>query len=124
MKLLIDQDLSAGAAEILRSNGLDVVHAREVGLAVASDESILEWCRGEDRIVVTADADFHAHLALSGAVWPSVIRVRIEGLRDRALAELITRVIHIVGDDLARGSVVSVTPTAIRLRTLPLLRDE
>ncbi|MDP9191854.1 MAG: DUF5615 family PIN-like protein [Acidobacteriota bacterium] len=36
MKLLLDQNCSAGAAEILRSSGLDVVHTREVGLATTA----------------------------------------------------------------------------------------
>jgi predicted nuclease of predicted toxin-antitoxin system len=45
MKLLLDQNLSAGAAGILRHGGLDVVHAREVGLAAAEDTEILAWCR-------------------------------------------------------------------------------
>ncbi len=58
MKLLLDQNCSAGAAEILRSIGLDVLHTREVGLSTADDLDILQWCRNEDRIVVTLDADF------------------------------------------------------------------
>jgi predicted nuclease of predicted toxin-antitoxin system len=45
MKLLLDQNCSAGAAEILRSSGMDVVHTREVGLATADDRDILQWCR-------------------------------------------------------------------------------
>ena len=45
MKLLLDQNLSAAAAELLRASGTDVFHAREVGLATADDVDILQWCR-------------------------------------------------------------------------------
>jgi predicted nuclease of predicted toxin-antitoxin system len=45
MKLLLDQNLSAAAAELLRTSGMDVFHTREVGLATADDADILEWCR-------------------------------------------------------------------------------
>jgi hypothetical protein len=48
----------------------------------SSDDSILlQLGRDSQRNVVTLDADFHTLLALSGATSPSVIRIRIEGLR-------------------------------------------
>lgn len=120
MKLLLDQNLSAGAAVILRSRGMDVFHARETGLATAADGDILAWALEKGRVIVTLDADFHALLALSAASAPSVIRIRIEGLHDQELANLIARVIHRVEADLLRGSVVTVTVTSIRVRALPL----
>jgi predicted nuclease of predicted toxin-antitoxin system len=123
MKLLLDQDTSAGAAEILRVGGIDVLHAGEVGLSRADDADILTWCRREERVLITLDADFHALLAIAGARAPSVVRIRIEGLRDRALADLIKRVLAAVGDDLQRGSAVTVTVSSIRLRALPLTAE-
>lgn len=120
MKLLLDQNVSASAAEILRSEGMDVVHAREVGLARTEDADILKWCRINERVIVTHDADFHALLALSFAETPSVVRIRIEGLHDTALVALIRRVLRAVKADLERGSAVTVTATSIRVRALPL----
>jgi predicted nuclease of predicted toxin-antitoxin system len=123
MKLLLDQNLSADAAVILRSSGMDAIHAREVGLETAADDAILEWCRIEERIIITLDADFHALLALAGARTPSVVRIRIEGLRDEALAALILRVVALTEADLQRGTVVTVTETSIRVHRLPLVRS-
>jgi predicted nuclease of predicted toxin-antitoxin system len=120
MRLLLDQNLSAAAADVLRSRGMDVFHAREVGLAATEDRDILQWCRMNDRTVVTLDADFHALLALAGSSTPSVIRIRIEGLRDAELADLISGVIDAVRDDLERGAAVTVNAKSIRLRALPL----
>jgi predicted nuclease of predicted toxin-antitoxin system len=45
------------------------------------------FARREGRVIVTLDADFHALLALSNAATPSVVRLRIEGLRARPLHE-------------------------------------
>jgi len=120
MKLLLDQNLSAAAAEILRADGMDVLHTRDVGLATADDRDILIWCREKGRTLVSLDADFHALLALSGAISPSVIRIRIEGLRDQELADLIGRVVVATADDLAQGSAVTVSATSIRVHRLPL----
>ena len=38
MRLLLDQNLSAHAAALLRERGFDVVHAREVALSTSADE--------------------------------------------------------------------------------------
>jgi hypothetical protein len=63
-----------------------------------------------------------ALLALSGATGPSVIRIRIEGLRAEGLATLLVDVLKVCGDDLMQGAVVSVTESGVRIRKLPLLR--
>lgn len=126
MKLLLDQGLPRSAADILRDGGHDVVHAGDVGLSTASDAEVLESARATDRAVVTLDADFHALLAVGRAMGPSVIRLRIEGLRGPAAATLIDRVIHACSDDLAAGAAVTVDEDAgahrIRVHRLPLVR--
>lgn len=81
MKLLLDQGTPRSAASLLRQAGLDAVHTGETGLAEAEDAEIIRRAALEDRVVVTLDADFHAHLALTQARNPSVIRIRVEELR-------------------------------------------
>lgn len=71
-------------------------------------------------VVVTLDADFHALLALSGAVAPSVIRIRIEGLRAERLARLLVGILQVCSDDLMKGAMVSVMESGIRIRHLPV----
>jgi len=81
MKLLLDQGLPRSLAALLRQNSVDTIHVGEISLATASDEEILQHARTDQRIIVTLDADFHALLALAMAAEPSIIRIRIEGLR-------------------------------------------
>ena len=121
MRLLLDQGLPRSAARFLRDAGIDTVHVGEIGFAELDDAAILQKARHEDRTVVTLDADFHALLALSQATYPSVIRIRIEGLYARQAADLIQTVLARCGDDLRRGAVVTVQPKRIRIRRLPLL---
>ena len=125
MKLVLDQGLPRSAADILRGGGHDVVHAGEVGLAAAADADILKFAHATDSVVVTLDADFHALLAVGRAVAPSVIRLRIEGLRGPGAAGLIERVIAACADDLAAGAAVTVEEDEgahrIRVHRLPLV---
>lgn len=120
MKLLLDQGLPRSAADLLRSADIDAVHTGEQGLATAEDSNILEIARQENRIIVTLDADFHALLALSGASGPSVIRVRIEGLRAEALTILLQRVLNTWVEELETGCMLTVQTDRIRARRLPL----
>lgn len=123
MRLLLDQGFGRSAATLLREKGHDAVHVGERGLAAADDQRIIELARLETRVVVTLDADFHALLALSGATGPSVIRIRIEGLKHDAAAELINMVVNAIRDELDRGVMVSVEPDRVRVRDLPLVRN-
>ncbi|NTV61919.1 MAG: DUF5615 family PIN-like protein [Oscillochloris sp.] len=120
MKLLLDQGLPRSAAVLLRKAGFDTEHVGDLGYASAADSAILSLAERQQRVVVTLDADFHTLLALAGAVAPSVIRIRIEGLRAEALSALIQSVIAQTQADLAVGAVVTVQEGRLRMRRLPL----
>jgi predicted nuclease of predicted toxin-antitoxin system len=122
MRLLLDQGLPRSTVLHLRNVGIEAVHVGERGLATASDAKILDIGRHEDWVVVTLDADFHALLVLSRAAGPSVIRIRIEGLRADGLANLLVKALEACKDDLTKGAMVSVTEDGARVRRLPLLR--
>jgi predicted nuclease of predicted toxin-antitoxin system len=81
VKLRLDQGLPRTAATGLAALGWDVVHVGEIGMSAAADQEILGRALADGRAVVTLDADFHTNLALENAAGPSVIRIRIEGLR-------------------------------------------
>jgi len=104
----------------LRARGEDALHTGEIEMATAEDAEILALAKLDARVVVTLNADFYQLLALSGASVPSVIRVRIEGLRADKVVELLAEVQAACENDLNRGAVVSVTPESIRIRRLPL----
>lgn len=123
MKLLLDQGLPLSAAALLRDVDIDTIHVGEIGMSEAEDTDIIQQARDEGRIVVTLDADFHALLALNVATTPSVIRIRIERLRAQALTDLLLTVIAECAEDLEQGSAVTVEPSRIRIRRLPLVSD-
>lgn len=120
--LLLDQGLPRTTIIHLRDSGLKAEHVGDLGLASVEDNTILARARDYGQIVVTLDADFHAELALSGAKGPSVIRIRIEGLKAKQLADLLVRVLDRCGDELKSGAMVTVTESSVRIRHLPLVR--
>lgn len=120
MKLLLDQGTPRSAATILRRAGFDAVHTGETGLAEAEDSEIIRRASDENRIVVTLDADFHMHLALTQAHKPSVIRIRMEGLRAEEFSGLLQHVLSRCADDLEAGAMITVNEFQIRVRSLPV----
>ena len=84
IRLLLDQGLPRSAVRLLGDVGWNVVHAGDIGMARSSDSDILDYARRERRVCVTLDADFHAHLAVSGAARPSTVRARLEAVNGRA----------------------------------------
>jgi uncharacterized protein with PIN domain len=53
VKFLIDEDLSEEIASILRADGVDAVHIRELGLSGAEDQEVLDEAARQERCVVT-----------------------------------------------------------------------
>ena len=120
MKLLLDQGLPRSSASLLRSTGIEAAHVGELGMADASDESIIEYARKHSFAVATLDSDFHALLAIANASGPSVIRLRIQPLRAPEATAFLSRVLEQLGHEIMCGSFITVTPTNIRVRRLPI----
>lgn len=120
MKLLLDQGLPRSTVAFLATLGIVAEHVGDLGMASASDESILDEGRRRAAVIVTLDADFHRLLAMTNAIAPSVIRIRIDGLKGEGLARLLSQVVTDAGQELAAGASVSVNEHQIRIRRLPL----
>lgn len=108
LQLLLDQGVPRDAVQFLRSAGIDSIHVGELGMFASSDTEILEWARAQNRLVVTVDADFHAILMLHQSPAPSVIRIRLQGLDGRALANILSPVLHHYEKELIAGCMITV----------------
>jgi predicted nuclease of predicted toxin-antitoxin system len=95
----------------------DAVHVRTLELQRSDDAAIFDRAASDDRVLVSADTDFGALLALRPVQKPSVIQFRGRGSRrPDALAQILLSNLSQIGDALTSGSVVTFEPSRIRLR--------
>ena len=119
LRLLLDQGLPRDAAELLRASGVDCTHVGEIGLWRSEDIEILEWGRAHNSVVVTLDADFHTIMAVTKATSPSVIRLRLQGLKGPAVAALIEKMLSSFASELLAGCLITVKLRKTTCHLLP-----
>lgn len=121
MRLLLDANLSPEVARLLQEAEHDAIHVSEIGLLRAPDPEIMEAAAQEGRVLLTADADFGALLALGSRATPSVVLLRsADHLRPAEQAELLIANLSPISHDLEEGAIASLTRDRLRVRNLPI----
>jgi predicted nuclease of predicted toxin-antitoxin system len=121
VRFLLDANLSPRLVEGLRRAGHAARHVDEVGLLGASDVQIFDRAADDGDVLITADADFSMLLAARGSAGPSVVLLRhaaeLPWLDHLAL---LVENLPAVLTDLQDGAVVSLSPTRLAVRRLPI----
>ncbi len=125
MKFLVDNALSFRLAEGLRRAGYQAEHVRDRGLKDAADTAIFDCAVQEGQVVISADTDFGTLLAMHRTAQPSVILFRRNTTRrpEQQLLLLLNNIDRFK-EALVQGSIVILEEDRIRVRSLPIARDE
>ena len=122
MKLLIDNALSPQIAVDLRESDYDVIHVRDIDLHAAPDELVFAEAESSERVIVSADTDFGALLALRESASPSFILFRkTNGVRPSVIATQLLALLPRYQQEIEAGCILTVTNDLVRIRRLPIL---
>lgn len=121
MRFLLDANLSPRLVESLVRAGYAARHVAEIGLLRASDAQIFDRAAHDGDVLITADADFSMLLVARGSTGPSVVLLRhVAELSWRDHEALLVENLPAVLTDLHDGAVVSLSPTRLAVRRLPI----
>ncbi|MCY3892266.1 MAG: DUF5615 family PIN-like protein [Acidimicrobiaceae bacterium] len=121
MRLLLDANLSPQVVDVLRANGHDALHVGDADMLTATDETILEWAAEHEYVVATADSDFGALLFRRRSARPSVIHIRgVSHRPPETHTALLAANLPVLEKAVEAGAIVSLSPTSVRIRDLPI----
>lgn len=124
MSFLVDNALSPRVAADLCDLGHDAIHVGDVGRARSPDTDIFDFAAHDRRVIVSADTDFSAILAMRRNRRPSVVQLRDGTERVPELqAPLIHRWSTADARALAAGAVLTIEFGRCRVRPLPIARS-
>ena len=115
-EVVVDMNLSPAWVDLLATGGHEAVHWRDVGTMAASDEEIIAWATAEQRVVLTADRDFAAAVAIRGLSAPTVVQLRSGSTDPRDVGPIVLRSIDAAGIELAGAAILTIDRGSARLR--------
>jgi len=121
MIFIVDNALSPGVAKGINEAGYKAVHVRDIGMGAASDIDIINYAQRNDGIIISADTDFGALLALRKKARPSFILFKTSDKRPHILLKKLLATMDKVIKDLEQGEVIVIEDERIRLRQLPIM---
>lgn len=124
MKFLLNMNMPRELGRQLAAKGHEWRHVRDIAMARASDVAILEEARKSQNVVVTHDLDYGHLLAFSGESGPSVIIFRVRNTHPDNLSRRLMSSWSEIQKPLLEGAIVTVEDATLRIRKLPVLREE
>lgn len=118
MKLLIDQDVYYCTVRFLKSNGHDVLLARDLGMSRSRDIELLEKAKQLSRILVTRDKDFGTLIFFIKAISTGVIFLRMMPLETEFVHSVMKKLFNEKSESVLLKSFCTITSKGYRIRKL------
>jgi len=116
MKFKVDQNLPIEAANLLTAAGHDAMTVYQQSLGGAPDERIVDVCKDEGRILVTADLDLSDIRRYPPSQAPGYMVLRMPRQSKQALLDLLAKAIPMLAAHPIIGRLWIVEPDRLRIR--------
>jgi len=116
VKFKLDENLPELVRESLTKLGHDTHTVAQEGLAGAQDETVLEACIAEDRILITLDLDFSDIRAYPPGSYPGVWVLRPSKQTFRAIDALVLAGVRLSAVERVAGQLWVIDERRVRIR--------
>lgn len=120
MKFLLDVHMPPRLTQLLEEEGHECRLVAKITDPTIPDIDILLIAEASNEVILTHDLDFGKLLAFKGGNRPSVIIFRIEKINAIHFHQSINDYWEKIEPALIEGAVVIITPSSVRIRTLPI----
>jgi predicted nuclease of predicted toxin-antitoxin system len=120
MKFIIDMNLTPEWIKVFQDKGYEAVHWSHVGKNNAMDREIMDYAQRNGYIVFTHDLDFGDILAATDVSGPSVIQIRTSDTTPGHLSPILFKALSQYENFLKTGALITLSPSKMRARILPL----
>lgn len=117
MKFLLDQDVYYATYRFLVDSGFDVITAKEVGCAIASDTELLQKAVSLGRIFITRDRDF-GNLVFVRKIKTGVIYLRMPPSAIQEVHAEFKRVLELYSEKEVTTAFIVIEPGRHRFRRI------
>ena len=117
MRFLLDQDVYAATARLLRNQGHDVVSVTQIGCSQTADSELLNIAQEQGRVFVTRDRDFGGLVFIKG-LGAGVIYLRMPPSTQNAVHEELEWILASYEETELKRAFVVVEPGRHRIRRL------
>lgn len=76
MKIKLDENFGDRGADLLRQSGHDVATVRDQDLCGTPDDTLIEVCRAEQRVLITLDMDFSNPIRFPPPRYAGIVVIR------------------------------------------------
>ena len=116
MRFLVDENLPAEAAQLLRNAGHEAVTAGEAALTGCEDGEVAALCQRERRALLTLDVDFGNTQLYPPQDYQGLVVLRLEHQDKAHVLTVITALIPRLGEEELVGRLWVVDEDRIRIR--------
>ena len=116
MKFKLDENLPELVRESLSGLGHDVHTVVEEGLSGARDETVLQACVAEDRILITLDLDFSDIRAYPPGSYPGIWVLRPPKQTFKAIESVVLAGVRLSAVERVHGQLWVIDEKRVRIR--------